>query len=94
MPNIMIRCPIFGKDVPTGLSTESVVFDSLGDISIPLRCPACLKVHVWNRKDAWVDKAAGESEKRDRNTRPAKVSPEQRREIARKAALKRWYKHI
>jgi hypothetical protein len=31
MPNIMICCPIFGKAVPTGLSTETIVFDSLGD---------------------------------------------------------------
>jgi hypothetical protein len=59
MPNIMIRCPITGKAVPTGLSTETVLFDSLGDISVPMRCPACLKVHRWKRKDAWVEKGNG-----------------------------------
>jgi hypothetical protein len=55
MPNIMIRCPIFGKAVSTGLTTETVVFKSLDDIPIPLSCPACRKVHWWKRKDAWVD---------------------------------------
>jgi hypothetical protein len=63
MPNIIIRCPVFGKAVPTGLSTETILFDSLDDIAIPMRCPACLKVHRWTRKDAWVDEI-GES--RDR----------------------------
>jgi hypothetical protein len=59
IPNIMIRCPITGKAVPTGLSTETVLFDSLGDISVPMRCPACLKMHRWKKKDAWVEKGNG-----------------------------------
>jgi hypothetical protein len=54
MPVILIRCPVFGKPVRTGLSTEAIVFDSLDDLSIPLRCPACKKVHKWQRKDAWI----------------------------------------
>jgi hypothetical protein len=34
------------------------VLDSLEtNLEIPLRCPACMKVHKWRRKDAWVDKA-------------------------------------
>jgi len=59
MPNIMIRCPFTGKAVPTGLSTETVLFDSLGDVSVPMRCPACLKMHRWKKKDAWVEKGNG-----------------------------------
>jgi hypothetical protein len=55
MPVIMINCPTLGKAVPTGLSTETIVLDSLLDITIPLQCPACLKLHKWRRKDAWVD---------------------------------------
>ena len=54
MPAIMIRCPTLNKAVATGLSTESIVFDLLPDISVPLRCPACKKMHNWNPKDAWV----------------------------------------
>ena len=54
MPAIMIRCPVFNKAVPTGLSTDSVVFESLTDIGVPLRCPACKKLHHWKPKDAWV----------------------------------------
>jgi hypothetical protein len=54
MRNILIRCPVFKKPVRTGLSTEAIVFDSLDDLSIPLRSPACKKVHKWQRKDAWI----------------------------------------
>jgi hypothetical protein len=54
MPDILIRCPVFGKPIRTGLSTETIVLDSLDDLSIPLRCPACMKVHKWQRKDAWI----------------------------------------
>jgi len=58
MPKIMIRCPIVGSDVSTGLATKTILFDSIpADLEIPLRCPACLKIHNWRRKDAWVDKA-------------------------------------
>ena len=57
MPKIMIRCPTLSKGIPTGLTTETIVLNSLDDdLEIPLRCPACLKIHKWTRKDAWVDK--------------------------------------
>jgi hypothetical protein len=36
------------------LSTEAIVFDSLDDLSIPRRCPACKKVHKWQSEDAWI----------------------------------------
>jgi hypothetical protein len=58
MPKIMIRCPSVGGAVPTGLTTEMVLFETIdADLEIPLRCPACLKIHKWRPKDAWIDKA-------------------------------------
>jgi hypothetical protein len=58
MPKIMIRCPITGRAVPTGLTTEMILFDSIdADLEMPLQCPACLKVHKWKPRDAWADKA-------------------------------------
>ena len=58
MPKIMIRCPIMGRAVPTGLTTEMIVFDSIeADLEIPLNCPACLKTHKWKPREAWIDKA-------------------------------------
>ena len=55
MPKIMIRCPVLREPVETGLKTEAIRFESLNDVAIPLRCPACLKMHRWRRKDAWVE---------------------------------------
>jgi hypothetical protein len=56
MPDIMIRCPTLKEPVSTGLTTEAIKFESLDDLSIPLRCPACRKTHHWGLKDAWVKK--------------------------------------
>jgi hypothetical protein len=64
MPEIVIRCPTFGRAVPTGLRTETILLDSLGDLSIPRHCPACLRVHKWQRKDAWVDPSNGRDRSR------------------------------
>jgi hypothetical protein len=44
MSEIMICCPTFG--------TETIVPDLLEDLPIPMRCPACMKLHKWQRKDA------------------------------------------
>jgi hypothetical protein len=56
MPDIMVRCPPLGMKVSTGLTTESVKFESLPDIAIPFRCPARRKMHNWRPITAWVDK--------------------------------------
>jgi hypothetical protein len=56
MSAILIRCPVAGVAVQTGLSTETIVFRSLPNISYSLRCPRCKKVHRWRPKDAWVEK--------------------------------------
>jgi hypothetical protein len=54
MTDILICCPVYREPVHTGLSAETIVLDSLDDLSIPLRCPACMKVHKWQRKDARI----------------------------------------
>jgi hypothetical protein len=55
MPHIMIRCPTMGRPVPTGLTTEAIKFESLSGMVMSLQCPACLKLHKWERKEAWID---------------------------------------
>lgn len=52
--NIFINCPTMGIPVPTGLSTNPVVFHSLPAVAVPLCCPACGKMHKWKPQDAWV----------------------------------------
>ena len=55
MPDIMINCPLFGKAVSTGLTSDQIILDSL-EIELTMRCPACKKVHKWKRNDAWVER--------------------------------------
>jgi hypothetical protein len=57
----MIRCPIVGTAVPTGLTTETIKFESLSGVTVPLQCPACGKLHKWEHRDAWVEKDAPEA---------------------------------
>jgi len=61
MADIMISCSVYGTAVPTGITTDEIVLNTL---EFPLRthCPACRKVHMWTRKDAWIDKKAPREE--------------------------------
>jgi endogenous inhibitor of DNA gyrase (YacG/DUF329 family) len=52
--HIFINCPNSGKPVSTGLKTESVVFESLPAVAVPLQCPECGKIHRWKPVDAWI----------------------------------------
>jgi hypothetical protein len=54
MPDILIRCPVMGEPVPTGLDTETVIFESLPSIALPVECPSCGRAHHWRPTDAWV----------------------------------------
>jgi hypothetical protein len=54
MPDIMIRCPTTRREVPTGLTTEAIKFDSLYGITIPMECPECGRTHTWKREEAWT----------------------------------------
>ena len=59
MANIMTNCPTLKVSVKTGLTTETIVFESLSSsIEVPFRCPACREVHWWTQKDVWVDKSS------------------------------------
>ena len=55
MPKILINCPVRRKVVPTGLATEKIKFESLGEIEFTLVCPACGRMHRWEKKTAWVE---------------------------------------
>src|SRR3974377_2022020 len=59
MADIMTNCPFLKMPVKTGLTTETIVFESLSpSIEVPFRCPACREVHRRTRIDAWVDKSS------------------------------------
>jgi hypothetical protein len=51
--DIMIKCPLFGIPVPTGVTADIIVLDTL-EFSLTMHCPACRKIHRWTQRDAWV----------------------------------------
>jgi hypothetical protein len=55
MSVVMTRCPATGRPVSTGIDTNSVVVDSLPDVGIRMRCPACGGEHMWRKRDTWLN---------------------------------------
>jgi hypothetical protein len=43
MAHIMIKCPMFGMAVPTGITTEMIILDTL-DFPLTVNCPACREI--------------------------------------------------
>jgi hypothetical protein len=54
MAEILTRCPETGRAISTGLTTESVIFESLPKVPVPVKCPDCGEVHKWTTATAWV----------------------------------------
>ena len=54
MNDIVIRCPQTKRPVPTGLTTDMVVLETLPNVRVPLRCRACRQIHGWTPDDAWA----------------------------------------
>jgi hypothetical protein len=55
MPQILIRCPKFGRAIPTGLQTETIKFESLAGIPFSVVCPIYGQIHRWKQGDAWIE---------------------------------------
>jgi len=54
MAPILTKCPRTGQTIPTGLDTDSVVFETLPNVSIPVRCKVCGGEHFWTPTATWV----------------------------------------
>jgi hypothetical protein len=54
MSEIMTKCPVTGHVVSTGLTTHSVIFDSIPEVDTPMRCAVCGGEHFWTQRSAWV----------------------------------------
>jgi hypothetical protein len=51
--NVMIRCPVVDKSVPTGTVCDLRTFEAL-DRDMDCDCPACGQHHRWSIADAWL----------------------------------------
>jgi endogenous inhibitor of DNA gyrase (YacG/DUF329 family) len=58
MDRIMIRCPIRGEAVPTGILMERALFEDKKNVMegiIVGPCPACGKNHPWNKTYSFLE---------------------------------------
>ena len=54
MPEILIRCPVTGKDVPTGIALSADAFQQAEINTYPVACPHCGQKHPWSKPDAFL----------------------------------------
>jgi hypothetical protein len=55
MPMILINCPVTQELLPTNMSMERESFE-LSDLSRnSTPCPHCGGIHIWDKKDAWLE---------------------------------------
>jgi hypothetical protein len=55
MPMILIKCPVTQEPLPTNMSMEGESFE-LSDLSRnSTSCPHCGGIHIWDKKDAWLE---------------------------------------
>lgn len=54
MPEILIRCPVTGRDVHTGIALQADVFLTAEIATYPVACPYCGGRHSWTQKEAYL----------------------------------------
>jgi 4-hydroxy-3-methylbut-2-en-1-yl diphosphate synthase IspG/GcpE len=62
MGSVMIRCLRTGRALKTGVWMENLEADlsSLGMRAVS--CPYCGRMHMWSKKNAWVDREQRQSQ--------------------------------
>lgn len=54
MPEVLIRCPVTGKDVHTGLILHAEVLLNARIETFPVACPHCGTEHPWTQEEAYL----------------------------------------
>jgi hypothetical protein len=54
---IMIKCPVTGNPVPTGMAMDKISFESPTNTieNNTVHCPHYGQSHKWGKKAAWLD---------------------------------------
>jgi hypothetical protein len=59
MAALMIRCPITGKSISTGIEVSAEQLGQLPDVRSLAHCSHCGTAHEWNIKEAWLADESG-----------------------------------
>ena len=52
MGQIVIKCPVTGRLVPTGMGADKSSFEASSYEGNSFQCPECGNMHTWDKKDA------------------------------------------
>lgn len=52
---VMIRCPVTGRAIPTGLTADPATWQSRPIGLNRVSCPECKQVHAWTKGDAHLE---------------------------------------
>ena len=56
---VMIRCPVTGRAIPTGLTADPATWQSRPIGLNRVSCAECKQVHAWSKGDAHLEGSAG-----------------------------------
>jgi hypothetical protein len=56
---VMIRCPVTGRAVPTGLTADPASWKARPIGVNRVACPECKQVHAWSKSDASLEGVGG-----------------------------------
>jgi hypothetical protein len=51
----MLRCPVTGRAMPTGVEADPATYESLGLENNSTVCPHCGETHLWSKKNVYFD---------------------------------------
>lgn len=54
MPEILIRCPVTGKQLSTGIALDVEAFARADLDGRSVWCPFCRQQHAWSKKDSFL----------------------------------------
>jgi hypothetical protein len=54
MAVVMIRCPVTGDEIPTGIEADEVSFTSAIFENKRIKCASCDQWHSWSKGDAFL----------------------------------------
>jgi len=79
MPDILIECPISGREFSTGVITDKASFDVLREVTAKALCPYCSQEHEWRKNDARLAETVPFAEWSEDQTRQGSRSPDSNR---------------
>jgi len=59
MFQVMIRCPVTGRAIQTGLTADPKTWKDRHIGLNSVSCPECKQIHTWRKKDAHLEGQGG-----------------------------------